>query len=323
VPVSQINICPSNHVTLNEIETQFTELTTSDQFHRFEVVIESHQRAHCEVYSRYGRKYLPIAAFKHADVTTFPISEAEDIFMSSSTGGNERSRHFIRKMSIYQDAVCAGFESVFGPGPFTIWAFLPGYIPNSSLVRMLKILIERYGHDNSQFFLSDHLPQIESHDPPLIFFGAAFGLLDLVESNIYRLPGDARIVETGGMKTHRREMTRAELHAQLARGFGLQENRIWSEYGMCELLSQAYAKGGGVYYPPPWMRVIIVDPLNPEQILPEGEAGLLAITDLANIHTVSSILTEDLGVKRGHGFEVLGRFPGSALRGCNFLLDSG
>lgn len=309
-------------LTLDEIESRFTEITSTDQFHRYEDVIESYQRAHCEVYRRYGHKYLPIAAFKHADVTTFPISEAEDIFLSSSTGSQDRSRHYIRRMAVYEASVCVAFESVFGEGPFMIWAYLPEYVPESSLVRMLRILIQRYGYDNSQFLSGAHLPRIESSHPPLIFFGAAFGLIRLVESQVFQLPSDARIVETGGMKTHRQEITRAELHTKLADGFGIQENHIWSEYGMCELMSQAYAKGGAVYHSPPWMHVQIVDPFEPEKIVPEGEPGLLAITDLANIHSVSSILTEDLGVKHGDGFEVLGRFPGSALRGCNFLLES-
>ncbi len=224
-------------------------------------------------------------------------------------------------MAVYEASVCAMFESVFGEGPFTIWAYLPEYVSESSLVNMLRILIRRYGHHDSTFLLGDSLPTIESHAPPLIFFGAAFGLLHLVESNRFKLPSNARIVETGGMKTHQRELTRPELHAKLASGFGLQEESIWSEYGMCELLSQAYAQGGVIYYPPPWMRVEIVDPFEHDQTLSEGEPGLLAITDLANMHSVSSILTEDFGVKRGDGFEVLGRFSGSDLRGCNFLIE--
>lgn len=309
-------------MTIADVEARFTGLNSaaSASFSAMEQTLDAYQRTHCEVYRRFGEKYLPVSAFKHADITTFPVSEAERVFISSSTGGL-CSRHFVRRLAVYEASVCAGFEAVFGRYPFTIWAHLPGYSTESSLICMLKILIRQYGDEGSQFFSSDEVPGKSGTKSPLILFGAAFGLLDLMESGHWQLPQNARIVETGGMKTHRREITRRELHARLAEGFGIQENQVWSEYGMCELLSQAYARGGPVYLPPPWMRIQIVDPNNPKRILPDGETGLLAVTDLANIHTVSSILTEDIGVSQGDGFEVLGRFPGSALRGCNFLLE--
>ncbi len=309
-------------MTIAEIEARFTSLNREDNaFSVIERALEAYQRTHCEVYRRFGEKYLPVAAFKHAEVVTFPASEAECVFQSSATGSGLRSRHFVRRLAVYEDSVCAGFEAVFGEGPYTIWAHLPGYSTESSLVQMLKILIRRYGDDRSQFFLTEGFPGDPDTGFPLVLFGAAFGLLDLAEEGPWRLPQDARIVETGGMKTHRREITRRELHACLAEGFGIQESQVWSEYGMCELLSQAYSRGGPVYMPPPWMRVQVVDPHDPKRVLPDGEPGLLTITDLANMHTVSSLLTEDLGVSSGDGFEVLGRFPGSVLRGCNFLLE--
>ncbi|HET6568560.1 MAG TPA: hypothetical protein VFG50_11400, partial [Rhodothermales bacterium] len=159
-------------------------------------------------------------------------------------------------------------------------------------------------------------------DAPLLLFGAAFGLLDLAEKGPMVLPENSIVVETGGMKTHRREITRAELHRKLADGFGLPVSRIWSEYGMCELLSQCYARGGGTYLPPPWLRFRVVDPERPEREMPEGEPGMLQIFDMANLYSVSAIRTEDLAVRRGEGFEVLGRLSGADLRGCNFLLPS-
>ena len=308
-------------MTITDVASRFTEINSTDAFQEFENVIEAYQRTHCQVYRRYGHKYLPIAAFKHADVTTFPPSEAELVFLSSSTGGTDRSRHYVRYASVYEASVCAAFTSRFGSGPFTIWAYLPNYASESSLVSMMKILMRKYGSDHSQFFLGPTLPDMMMDDPPLLFFGAAFGLLDIAEKNPTLLPENARIIETGGMKTHRREITRTELHIQLAKGFGIPVDQVWSEYGMCELLSQAYAQGGPVYCPPPWMRVEVVDPEDPERRLLDGMQGLLAMTDLANLHTVSSLLTEDLGIKRGHGFEVLGRLSGSDLRGCNFLLE--
>ncbi len=310
-------------MTIAEIEARFTGLNRgSSAFAQMEQVLENYQRAHCEIYRRFGEKYLPVSAFKHAEIATFPVSKAEHIFRSSATGSGLRSQHFVKRLAVYEASVCTAFEAAFGGGPYTIWAHLPGYSTESSLVCMLKILIQRYGDERSQFFLTNELPgDARDFASPLIFFGAAFGLLSLLEEGHWSLPQSARIVETGGMKTYQREITRRELHTRLAEGFGIQKDHVWSEYGMCELLSQAYAQGGPVYMPPPWIRVQIVDPYDSKKILPDGQAGLITVTDLANIHTVSSILTEDLGVSHGEGFEVLGRFPGSTLRGCNFLLE--
>ncbi len=310
-------------MTVADIEFQFTKVDCPDHpsFTKIERALEEYQRKACEVYQRLGHKYLPIAAFKHAQIATFPVLEAECVFLSSSTGGGLRSRHYVRRKSVYEKSICSAFESVFGTGPFTIWAHLPGYASESSLVYMMKVLIQRYGDTRSQFFLADERPSTTDLDSNLLLFGAAFGLLDLAETHSWKLPPWACVVETGGMKTHRREISRRELHQRLAIGFGIDEQMIWSEYGMCELLSQAYAKGGPVFKTPPWMRVQVVDPHDPGLTMPEGEPGLLAITDLANMYSVSSILTEDMGIRRGDGFEVLGRFPGSALRGCNFLLN--
>lgn len=310
-------------MTIEEIEILFTRLdhSGSASFVVMEQALQAYQQQNNEVYRRFGQKYLPVAAFKHAEVATFPVSEAECVFLSSATGSQLRSRHFVRRIAIYEASVCTTFESVFGKGKFTIWAHLPGYASESSLVRMIEILIRRYGDGNSQFFLAHDLPRLSDSGSPLILFGAAFGLLDLAEVGPWTLPDTARIVETGGMKTARREITRTELHARLAEGFGIKPEQVWSEYGMCELLSQAYAQGGSVYVPPPWMRVQVVDPHDPGKLMPDGQPGQLAMTDLANMYSVSSILTEDVGVSHEQGFEVLGRLPGSALRGCNFLLE--
>ena len=292
--------------------------------------VQAHQRDRCEIYRRFGYEYLPVAAFKQTAVTSFPEEEAEHVFESSGTGRGLTSRHFVRSLDIYERAVSAHFEAVFGTGPLTLVAHLPRYADRgrrSSLVYMVDYLIRRYGDESSGFFLTDHavLEKAIGHSQragrPLLLLGAAFGLLDLVERHTWTLPPGARVIETGGMKTQRQEITRAELHRRLAHGLGISEDQVWSEYGMCELMSQAYAHGGSVYFPPPWMSFRICDPLRPERIMPDGHPGALALLDLANMHSVSSILTEDLGVRRGEGFEVLGRLPQSELRGCNFLLD--
>ncbi|MFW6157622.1 MAG: hypothetical protein ACOC4S_02145, partial [Balneolaceae bacterium] len=156
----------------------------------------------------------------------------------------------------------------------------------------------------------------------LILFGAAFGLVQLAERHPQELPGRSIIIETGGMKTHRREMTRRAMHQNLAKGFGTSVKQIHSEYGMTELLSQAYATGGAWFQPVPWMRVRIYNPENPLEPLPAGQEGLIGIIDLANVHSCSFLLTGDRGVlgKKGR-FKVLGRWNPKDLRGCNFLVE--
>lgn len=295
-------------------------------FDRLACRIRSYQRANGKVYARFGLDYLPVSAFKHAVVTTFAPARAEAVFESSRTGQSAVSRHYVHRLSVYRQSVCDNFAATVGQGPFTILAHLPGYAEkHSSLVCMVRMLMDRFGASDSTFFLDDWSlfeRRLDRYEAPLILFGAAFGLLDLVDRTEWRLPAGSIVIETGGMKTHRQEVGRKALHARLAEGFGIDESMVWSEYGMCELMSQAYARGGAVYHTPPWMRVQVVDPQQPDRRLPDGEPGALAIIDLANMYTVSWLLTEDLGVGRGDGFEVLGRLPASALRGCNFLIPS-
>lgn len=300
-----------------------------------------YQRERCDVYRRYCKgkpwtgwqhvPYLPVEAFKHTPVTTFPPEDAEHVFESSGTGRSVSSRHYVRSLALYGQVVMAHFESVFGAGPFTFVAHLPHYADRgetSSLLYMVRVLIEQYGDVRSGFFLDDRtfLDEAVRHsmkaDTPFILFGAAFGLLDLIGDGGIRLPEAAYVIETGGMKTYRQELSRDELHRRLAGGFGVPEAQVWSEYGMCELMSQCYTRGEHVFYPPPWMRFRVVDLDNPRQEAPEGQPGALALFDLANIHTVSALQTQDRAVRRGDGFEVLGRLSDAELRGCNFLIES-
>jgi hypothetical protein len=193
---------------------------------------------------------------------------------------------------------------------------------------MVDLFIRRYGDDHSGFFLDDPslldaaVEHSRRHDTSFLLFGAAFGLLDLLDERPVSLPDSARVIETGGMKTYRREIGRDELHARLAGGFGVPEDRVWSEYGMCELMSQCYTRGGHVFYPPPWMRFRIVDPERPAREVPSGTPGALALFDMGNVYTASALLTEDRAVRAGDGFRVLGRLSGAQLRGCNFLVES-
>ena len=273
--------------------------------------------------------YLPVAAFKETAVASFDPRSAERVFMSSATGSERRSRHYVKSLDIYRRSFETHFRRRFGPGPFTFVAHLPHYAEQgetSSLLYMVDHLIDSYGDAHSGFFLSDvdvlhrALAHSRRSGSQLLLFGAAFGLLDLVESETFALPPNAVVIETGGMKTHRREIGREALHDRLAAGFGVPRHQVASEYGMCELLSQCYTRTSGIFEPPPWVRFSVVDPEAPTRAVPEGEVGVLALFDLANIYSVCAILTEDRAVARGRGFEVLGRLSGADLRGCNFLL---
>ncbi|MFT4606077.1 MAG: hypothetical protein ACI9W4_002823 [Rhodothermales bacterium] len=304
-------------------------------FDRLAARVVQYQREHTEVYARYCESasvleaysgetpHLPIAAFKHGPVYAGPVDGAERVFQSSGTSGQARSRHYVRDLTYYHASLEASFAKAFGPGPFRILAHLPHYAEESSLVYMVARLIEKYGAPGSGFFL-DELALLQtataSAGAPIMLFGAAFGLLKLAEAKNVRLPQSAVVMETGGMKTHRQSVTRASLHESLTRGFGLAAGQIWSEYGMCELLSQCYAQSGDPYTCPPWMRCHVVDPEQPWIRKPDGEPGALAVLDLANTFSVSAILTEDRAVARGEGFEILGRLTGAELRGCNHLL---
>lgn len=335
-----------------EVRETFHELPAgaSDRFDALAQQVFAYQRRSSDVYGRYCSNeafvplrldagfswehvpFLPVEAFKHAPVTTFPPEEAVSVFESSGTGRSAPSRHYVRSLAVYEKAVSAHFERVFGTGPFTFLAHLPHYTERgsrSSLLYMVEYLIGRYGDGCSGLFLEDRsllehaVTANRETDRRLILFGAAFGLLDLLEEQPIQLPEDALVVETGGMKTYRRSVGRGELHERLASGFSIPEASIRSEYGMCELMSQCYTRGEHIFYPPPWVQFRVVDPEKPSRSLVEGEPGALALFDLANMHTVSALLTADRAVRRGGGFEVLGRLSDAELRGCNFLLERG
>lgn len=290
------------------------------------------QRERNPVVAAYGAsKYLPVDAFRHVPVCTFDPEDAEAVFLSSGTGTGRQSRHYVRDLSVYYRSAEAGFARVFGKGPFTFVAHLPAYESlgeQSSLVVMARRLARVFGNEASGLFLEDDdvletaLAHAAASGEQLILLGAAFGLLDLIEAGrAASLPDDAIVVETGGMKTHRRSIRRDELHTRLAEGFGLPETQIRSEYGMCELLSQCWTSDNGLFQAPPWMSVQIVRPNAPDEECEVGEEGVIAVVDLANAYSASAIVTQDVGVRHGDGFEVLGRLSAAELRGCNFLFE--
>jgi hypothetical protein len=270
---------------------------------------------------------LPVEAFR--DVPVYAAAHPpEKTFQSSGTSGMSRSRHAVANLKLYRESAFRGFDLFFPDNP-VILAYTPGYSanPDSSLVWMLEQLIARDASGLSRF-LPIHAPiseaqleTIEMSGRPLVLFGAAFGLLEMAERMPVALPEKSVIIETGGMKTYRREISRAEMHRILANGFSVPEGSIQSEYGMCELLSQAYTRDGNHFETPPWMRLSV---RHPEQLEREQERGLpgrLAVIDLANLYSCPFILTGDRAVVHEKGVEIQGRWNAYDLRGCNFLME--
>ena len=229
---------------------------------------------------------------------------------------------------MYEKSYLSTFEQFYGNiENYTVLALLPSYLERngSSLVYMVNDLIIRSKNSKSGFYLnnlselSENLKTLDSKGEKVLLIGVSFALLDLIEQNKFDLKNTI-IMETGGMKGRRKELIRDELHQKLKEGFGVSE--IHSEYGMTELLSQAYSKGNGVFRSPPWMKILIRDPENALELFPHNKTGGINIIDLANFNSCSFIATDDLGKTHADNtFEVLGRFDHSDIRGCNLLIN--
>jgi phenylacetate-coenzyme A ligase PaaK-like adenylate-forming protein len=265
--------------------------------------------------------FLPIQFFKTHPVIT-GTSQVQTTFYSSGTTQKELSQHLICDLEIYNQSLFNGFELAFGPvDSYSIFALLPSYHQNknSSLLYMVDKLIQQSGNAGG-FFLENHDELIESIEQQkkfkkVMLIGVSYALLDLAEKKC-NLSG-CIIIETGGMKGRRKEMTKADLHALLKNGLNVPS--VGSEYGMTELLSQAWSKGDGLFNCPPWMKVLTREYNDPLEIITEKTGGINVI-DLANIHSCSFIATQDLGIVRGNQFEIAGRFDNADLRGCNLLV---
>lgn len=275
---------------------------------------------------------LPIQAFKDSELRISNIQHPTStlFFESSGTSGINRSRHYIADPELYKTSILKGMQQFYDLDDFVILAYTPGYNsnPHSSLVWMLNVLIEQDKTGLSRFLElgksldSEIFDDISSKGKRVMLFGAAFGLLDLIDLRKVELPKNSIIIETGGMKTHRREMSKVQLHQTLAEGFNLRKENVHSEYGMTELLSQAYSFGPEWFQPVPWMKISIRNPKNPMEEMPYGEEGLVGVIDFANLYSCSFILTGDKGIQNEKGqFQVLGRWNPQNLRGCNFLID--
>lgn len=270
--------------------------------------------------------FLPISFFKTHKVLTGPQSEARLVFESSGTTGEQVSRHHVTDAALYEEALLRGFREFYGePLGYVILALLPSYLErkNASLVHMASVLMRESGHPENGFYLDDQeklqetLKALEARQQRTILLGVTFALLDFAE----RYPMELKhtiVMETGGMKGRRKELTRAEVHDFLIKSVKVSD--VHSEYGMTEMLSQAYSQGNGIFRPSATMKVLVRDVNDPLDVRAQG-TGALNVIDLANVNSCCFLATEDIGNIYEEGrFEVLGRMDSAMLRGCNLLV---
>lgn len=269
--------------------------------------------------------FLPIQFFKSHKV----ISSSKSIqktFTSSGTTGSITSKHHVSDILVYENSFRKGFKHFYGDiSDYVVLALLPSYLERdgSSLIYMVNDMIVKSNHPESGFYLnnlselSETLNRLNSEGKKVLLIGVSFALLDLIEAYNFSLANTV-IMETGGMKGRRKELIREELHKALSSGFGVK--KIHSEYGMTELLSQAYSKGNGIFECPPWMKILVRNTEDALTLESKEKTGGINIIDLANINSCSFIATQDLGkVYENHTFEISGRFDHSDIRGCNLM----
>ena len=269
--------------------------------------------------------FLPIQFFKSNEIISENLTE-QIVFTSSGTTGSITSKHYVADLKLYEKSFLKAFERQYGnPSSFTVLALLPSYLERdgSSLIYMVERLIEKSNNPNSGFYLyeTDSLIEklnfLEDSGQKTILIGVSYALLDLIEKRKFQLKNTI-VMETGGMKGRRKEMIKEELHQILKKGFGVQ--KIHSEYGMTELLSQAYSVGDGLFSCPPWMKILTRETEDAFSYT-LGKTGGINVIDLANLYSCSFIATQDLGKTFDNGtFEVLGRFDSSDIRGCNLMI---
>ncbi len=295
----------------NPIYRQFTEITRTNDF-KPQTIDDI--------------PFLPITLFKSNIIKT-GIWEDEAVFESSGTTGQKRSRHFIFSLESYLQNARHIWELQFGSiAQYEFVSLLPSYQsnPSSSLIKMVSDFMMHGSAQREQYFynrpaeLYEHIEKTQKLNKPCVLFGVSFALLDYLEQFYHRHCPQLTIVETGGMKKFRREITRAQLHRALKDGF--RGARIVSEYGMTECLSQMYASDGSHFKDNDRMKILISDPSDPIHVYRDSIRGRINIIDLANIDTICFITTDDLGLQNDEGTQILGRLENSDLRGCNYLI---
>ncbi len=270
--------------------------------------------------------FLPIQFFKTHQILSSK-NTIKTTFSSSGTTGSITSKHHVTDLEIYKQSFTKGFEQFYGNiEDYIILALLPSYLERegSSLIYMVDNMISQSSHKESGFYLDNiselktQLIKLDSEGKKVLLIGVSFALLDLAETYQFKLKNTI-VMETGGMKGRRKELIREELHKQLKAGFGVKT--IHSEYGMTELLSQAYSKGNGIFNCPPWMKILTRDTEDALTLNNSKKAGGINVIDLANINSCSFIATQDLGrVNENGSFEIIGRFDNSDIRGCNLMV---
>jgi phenylacetate-coenzyme A ligase PaaK-like adenylate-forming protein len=312
--------------------------TTAENFEERALALFHYQYQHVPIYRSYVDlvkrnnprsleeiPFLPISFFKTEQIVDQEAKKSDLHFQSSGTGNTGRSQHFVADKQWYEDSFLLGFTHFFGPiQDYVVLALLPNYLEqgDSSLVYMVNGLIHQSGQALSGFLLKEPSSLVEryqaaiSQGKKVIIFGVSYALLDLAELNIDL--SQAIIIETGGMKGRRKELTKAELHVELIKGLGV--DHVRSEYGMTEILSQGYSMKDGKFQVVPWMKILIRDPYDPFELFPNNRTGGINVIDLANQHSCAFIQTQDLGRIEGDGFYLEGRFDDADIRGCNLLV---
>lgn len=315
-------------------------ISSTEEFEALALQIFEYQNKHVPIYKNFcdhlnctpetvkkleDIPFLPISFFKTH--TVLSVEKASTyLFTSSGTTGSVTSKHYVADPSMYKKSFSKGFANFYGNvSDYTILALLPSYLERegSSLVFMVNSLISESNSEHSGFYLHDvdslieKLQWLENQGKKTLLIGVSYALLDLIEKQKFQLKSTL-VMETGGMKGRRKEMIKEELHAVLKSGFGV--SQIHSEYGMTELLSQAYAKKNGNFYCPPWMKILTRDPEDALTLV-NGKTGGINVIDLANYYSCSFIATQDLGrLNRDGSFKILGRFDDSDIRGCNLMV---
>lgn len=279
-----------------------------------------------DIHSTEDIPFLPVELFKYHSIIDRRKQE-QLLFFSSGTTGMERSKHYVADAAMYETSFTKSFQQFYGsPSDYCILALLPSYMgrDGSSLVYMAENLIQNSQHGESGFYLFEYdelikkLKRLKAENQKTLVIGVSFAFLELANDYEEDLSGII-FMETGGMKGRGKEITRRELHEILQSSFNL--SSIHSEYGMTELLSQAYSSGEGKFYTPPWMKIFIRDSHDPLSILPPGKTGTINVIDLANRYSCSFLATSDIGKLNEDGsFEILGRMDSSDIRGCNLLV---
>ncbi|WP_299054426.1 acyl transferase [uncultured Polaribacter sp.] len=270
--------------------------------------------------------FLPIGFFKNKKILS-STDKIQETFTSSGTTGSTTSKHFVTDINLYKESYLKGFSHFYNHiEDYVVLALLPNYLERkgSSLVFMVDDLIKKTNNIESGFYLDNidelakKLITLDKKGQKILLIGVSFALLDLIEQHQFQLKNTI-VMETGGMKGRRKELIREELHLVLQNGFGVQ--KIHSEYGMTELLSQAYSNGNGIFKTPPWMKILIRDTEDALSIQAVGKTGGINVIDLANYNSCSFIATQDLGkIHTDKTFEIIGRFDASDIRGCNLMV---